>query len=341
MEIITREFKIEPFSSSILDEYFSGRPVCTFDIETQGLDPRRSPVILGGLMEVSPDGNAFLKQYFLDRPEDEHRLITELIKDLNSRDFIVTFNGNRFDVPYVEKRASKILHEDLTIRPYDLDLYLMVKGYSGIGDLIPSLRQKSLEQYMGFSSSREDEISGAESIELYYQYLLEEDETKRNAIKEKILLHNSDDVVQLYRLLPVLLQCDVHKGFLKRGFPVFAPPGDDMIMKVRDIKVGQRKMTVSGTYTGEAFVYRSFSGIDRIWDAEYDKDRTFKISFPLQKIENQIYINLLDFFSETDDFRAYGGYINDYLILKEDNEYNFRDINHFVKRLLEKTMSGS
>ena len=60
MEIITREFKIGPFSSSILDEYFSGRPVCTFDIETQGLDPRRSPVILGGLMEVSPDGNAFL-----------------------------------------------------------------------------------------------------------------------------------------------------------------------------------------------------------------------------------------------------------------------------------------
>jgi uncharacterized protein YprB with RNaseH-like and TPR domain len=339
MEIIKKEFRTEPYASSVFNEYFGGRSFCTFDIETQGLDPRRSPLILGGLLDVDAYGNAVLTQYFLDRPEDEHRLLHEMIKDLNRREMIITFNGNRFDVPYTEKRASKILHEEMSVRPYDLDIYLMVKNYSGISSVMPSLKQKSLEEYMGLSSSRDDEISGAESIELYYQFLLEEDEVRRNSIKDKILLHNADDVVQLYRLLPVLKQCDLHKALFKRGFPVYEPHGS-MIMKVKDIRVGQRKMTVEGTYTGEAFIYRSYSGMDRLWDIEYSKERTFKIDFPLQKNGSSIFINLLDFFPETGDFRAYGGYVNDYLILREDKEYNYREINAFIRRLLTDIMGG-
>ena len=65
MEVITREIKTEYFSNAILDEYFEGRSFCTYDIETLGLDPRRAPVILAGMMCVSPDGSAQVKQFFL------------------------------------------------------------------------------------------------------------------------------------------------------------------------------------------------------------------------------------------------------------------------------------
>ena len=205
MEVITREIKTEYFSNAILDEYFEGRSFCTYDKETLGLDPRRAPVILAGMMCVSPDGTAQVKQFFLEEPEEEHILLDRIVEELNKYDYIVTFNGHRFDIPYVEKRYKMIYHCLPDVRPYDLDLYLVIKGHSGLKETLPSLRQKCIEEYMGLASERDDEISGGESVQLYYEYLLEEDPALKESIKKTILLHNYDDVVQLYRLLPILM----------------------------------------------------------------------------------------------------------------------------------------
>ena len=339
METIKKQIKTERFQSNILDEYFEGKPFCTFDIETMGLDPRRSPVILAGMMTVGPDGNGEVTQYFLEAPEEEHILLDRVISELNRYDHIVTFNGHRFDVPYVEKRYSMINHSFPDIRPYDLDLLPVIKGYSGLKDVLPSLRQKSIEEYMGLSTDRTDLISGAESVELYYKYLIEENETAKNDIKEKILLHNFDDVVQLYKLLPIIRQCDMHKAFFKLGFPVFEDTEDsDMILRTKNIKLTRSALAVTGSYTGEPFVYKSFSDMDKPWEAEFDRDRTFRVSCPVSFDSNAIFINLLDFFDETDDFKAYRGFVNNYLILKNGKEYYYRDINRFVFCLLEKIL---
>ena len=66
--------------------------------------------------------------------------------------------------------------------------------------------------------------------------------------------------------------------------------------------------------------------------------RTFRISCPVSFDSNAIFINLLDFFDETDDFKAYSGFVNNYLILKNGKEYYYRDINRFVFCLLEKIL---
>ena len=336
MEVIKKTLKTEYFSSPILDEYFEGRPFCTFDIETLGLDPKRSPMVLAGLMSVFPDGTAEVTQFFLEAPEEEHILLDRVIGELGRYDYIVTFNGRRFDLPYVEKRYKMIYHCLPDIRPFDLDLYLLIKGHSGLKEILPSLRQKCVEEYMGLSSSRDDLISGAESVELYYKYLTEEDETLKEEIKQKILLHNFDDVVQLYRLLPIIRQCDLHSASYKRGFPVFDPSGSsDMLLKTDTIRLTRSSLTISGTYSGETFVYRKYSDMDSNWEAEFSRDRSFRITCPVSSRQNGIFINLLDFFSETDDFRAYRGFVNNYLILKNENECYFRDINHFVCRLME------
>ena len=336
MEVIKKTLKTEYFSSPILDEYFEGRPFCTFDIETLGLDPKRSPMVLAGLMSVFPDGTAEVTQFFLEAPEEEHILLDRVIGELGRYDYIVTFNGRRFDLPYVEKRYKMIYHCLPDIRPFDLDLYLLIKGHSGLKEVLPSLRQKCVEEYMGLSSSRDDLISGAESVELYYKYLTEEDETLKEEIKQKILLHNFDDVVQLYRLLPIIRQCDLHSASYKRGFPVFDPSGSsDMLLKTDTISLTRSSLTISGTYSGETFVYRKYSDMDSNWEAEFSRDRSFRITCPVSSRQNGIFINLLDFFSETDDFRAYRGFVNNYLILKNENECYFRDINHFARRLME------
>ena len=86
MEVITREIKTEYFSNAILDEYFEGRSFCTYDIETLGLDPRRAPVILAGMMCVSPDGTAQVKQFFLQERADAHILLDTVLEELNTYD---------------------------------------------------------------------------------------------------------------------------------------------------------------------------------------------------------------------------------------------------------------
>ena len=339
MEIITREIKTEYFSNTILDEYFGGRSFCTYDIETLGLDPRRAPVVLAGMMCVSPDGSATVKQFFMEEPEEEHLLLDRVIEELNKYDYIVTFNGHRFDIPYVEKRYKMIYRCLPDIRPFDLDLYLVIRGHSGLRSVLPSLRQKSVEEYMGLSGERDDQISGGESVELYYQYLLEEDPAVKEQIKQTILLHNYDDIVQLYRLLPIVRQCDLHGAAFKLGFPVYESADPSGItLKVNDIRLTRTNLTVKGTYTGDIFSYKSFSDIDKIWEAEFRRDRTFSVSCPVNSGSDALFVNLLDIFAETGDFRDYRGYVNNYLILKNEKEIYHRDINHFVKRLLEKLL---
>lgn len=55
-------------------------------------------------------------------------------------------------------------------RPYNLDLYLCLNGHSEIRNLLPSLKQKSVEAYMGLAPGRGDEIDGKESIALYRRF---------------------------------------------------------------------------------------------------------------------------------------------------------------------------
>ena len=339
MEIITKEIKTEYFSNSILDEYFGGKSFCTYDIETLGLDPRRAPVVLIGMMCVSPDGSATVRQFFLEQPEEEHILLDRVIEELNKYDYIVTFNGHRFDIPYIEKRYKMIYHCLPDIRPFDLDLYLIIKGHSGLKEILPSLRQKSVEEYMGLSSERDDQISGGESVELYYEYLLCEDPDKKEKIKETILLHNYDDVVQLYRLLPIIRQCDLHSAAFKLGFPVYeSSESAGMVLNVGNIKLTRTSLKITGKYTGDLFTYKSFSDMEQVWEAEFYRDRTFSVTCPVYTRSNATFVNLLDFFADTDDFRDYRGFVNNYLILKNEKDFYNRDINYFVRRLLMKLL---
>ena len=86
---------------------------------------------------------------------------------------------------------------------------------------------------MGLWQSRDDEISGAESVELYNVYEKNHDP----ALGEKILLHNSDDILQLSRLLPVIGKSDFHKAMAALGFP--AGP-----LTVRKISIGKDRLTI-------------------------------------------------------------------------------------------------
>lgn len=66
--------------------------------------------------------------------ENEEELIDELNKDINSLDFIVTYNGDNFDFPYAKKRAEKfkkeflINGEKIKIKRHGLDNSAITSG---------------------------------------------------------------------------------------------------------------------------------------------------------------------------------------------------------------------
>ena len=52
MKIVTNEYKLNTGIPKILDAYFKGMRVGVFDIETLGLDPNSTEMILAGILEI-------------------------------------------------------------------------------------------------------------------------------------------------------------------------------------------------------------------------------------------------------------------------------------------------
>ncbi len=339
METYTYSYKTELFRYPIFDEYFGGMSLCCFDIETLGLSPSRSPMILAGFLDVDSEGNAVNTQYYLDTPEGEAELLRKTVEKLNSVDMIITYNGKSFDIPYVLKRYSMIHGSVPEIRPFNLDLYQMVRYGSSLKDVLSGMSQKHIERYMGVADERDDEISGAESIQLYQAAFYETDPVVRRSIVDKILLHNSDDVAQLYRILPVIRQCDLHKALMMKGYPVSRHGLTNVLipdrLTITQNRLVSGRLRITGTYPGEPFSYVSFPSIDRPFDAEFRTDGTFEISLPVERRSGALISDLREFLPDFEDFSDYGGYVNGYLILKENGEPNCREINALARKIVQ------
>ena len=76
---------------------------------------------------------------------------------------------------------------------FHLDLFALVRSCTNFNKFLPDLKQKTVEKYLNIDENRDDLISGAESVTLYDRYMSSRDES----ILNQILLHNSDDCIQL------------------------------------------------------------------------------------------------------------------------------------------------
>lgn len=197
-------------------------------------------------MKVAPDGSCVMRQYFAESVREEKQLLTKLFTDLNGFDYILTYNGKHFDLPFITKRAQRLDLAERRLRPYNLDLYLCLNGHSEIRNLLPSLKQKSVEAYMGLAPGRGDLRSTAKrALALYRAFESAFDETEKNELRRKILLHNHDDILQLYKIFPIILQTDIHKAFSALGFPVAGQNGWPQL-NVSFCKVSGGALLISG-----------------------------------------------------------------------------------------------
>lgn len=340
MKTIEYHHKLEYFSSALFDRYFGDMNFCVFDIETLGLRPGFCPVVLTGVMTVERDGSCLLTQYFAETTDDERELLLSLEEYLNCFDCIITYNGRHFDVPFIKKRAEVCGLDVFSVKPFNLDLYLIINGHSPFRQTLKSLRQSSVEEYMGLSSGRLDEISGKESVELYYEYLDCPTPELKESLMEKILLHNHDDLVQLYRILPVIKQTDLHGAMFSLGFPVRGE-GDWPNLTVRKLNLSAKNLTVSGTLEENRYGYTSYTGFSspaQCYDCTIENDGSFQFNIPVEKLRGDLFINARELLGDTSALEMLPGYVNGFLILCQNNKRNPLEINMLARELLVKFM---
>lgn len=148
---------------------------CFFDIETTGLDPKKNEVTTVSFYRDGEDRT-------LVKGKD---LTAENLKnEIFESGMLVSFNGKKFDQPFLEKNF------DLTIQKPHIDLMYPCRRLGLTGGL------KKIEQQLGVNRELED-IDGREAIRLWKRYSRKNDEEAL----EKLVRYNRFDARNLETLL--------------------------------------------------------------------------------------------------------------------------------------------
>lgn len=217
MKTFTRDYRIANSYPQKFSSYMNGMRPCVLDIEATGLDPSRSKVCLIALL-VQTDNGIRITQFLSENHYEEHRVL-EAALDYLKRErigYLVTFNGQAYDVPFINKRLECIFSDD-RIDLFDFDLFRFLRRGTDLKSRIGSMRQMAIEEYYGIFSDRQDTITGRESVRLFDEYAI----TGNSTIEKIILTHNREDVLQLNRLMHLSLpDCDDFDAAMAlHGFP--------------------------------------------------------------------------------------------------------------------------
>lgn len=184
---------------------FGHRRMLLLDIETCGLSS--APVFLVGLCHVG-ERNLVLRQLFARNYSEERALLAHVAAIARGYDFLVTFNGRTFDMPFLRDRA---IHHRLRFEiglPH-LDLLLLARRRWR--SLVPDCRLTTLEWHV-LRRRRGGDIDGAAIPGIYHDYV------KRGQPDRllPVFHHNLLDLVAMAELLPHAL--DLEAGPRRNGW---------------------------------------------------------------------------------------------------------------------------
>lgn len=329
MKTIRKKIKLDKYQSKIYSMYFGGKTFAVFDIETTGLSPKYCKVILSGFLlfknGISEESSATTIQFFADQPDDEEKILKSTLEILSSVDYIITYNGRHFDMPFIQTRCMKY---GLNIPEiYDLDLYQIIASSKSLREVLPGLKQKDIEFYMGLRNSRLDEISGGESVKLYELYMTQ----KSFELEEKILLHNHDDIIQLYKLLPIIEKTNFHMAMYKKGFAC----GNYII---NNISINSRTLHVLGKQRNNPADYISFPTDETPYSLVLDsKSGDFELIIPCEKLENALILDATALLGDgIENIKKYPSIENGYLIVAINSAVNHMEVNAFIIEFLNR-----
>ena len=299
--MITAEYTFCPPDTYPLERIGCPEKLLFFDIETTGFSVSGSSLYLIGAASVS-GGVWHLTQWFADRAGSEEEILQAFFSHLAPFDTLVHFNGDTFDIPYLEKRCE-ILGLSCPLKELkSWDIYKKIRPLKKLLGL-ESLKQKAIEQFLGIE--REDRYSGGQLIEVYHRYLTSRDEN----LCRLLLLHNEEDLKGMPLILPILLYPD----FLSGSFS----PVQWELREETDI-FGQKEHILEMVCQSEATLPRPFS-----WE------HPFLPGVRFQAEENRLSLSLPLFEGELKYF--YPNYKDYYYLVYEDTAIH-KSVGEYVDR---------
>ncbi len=274
MDIIRETITVPNRNALFPPSYWQSQGKAILDIETLGLSPKHAPCVLCGVLLENPTDptQGEVIQLLAEDPSatQERHMLEALESVLEGVSTLITYNGQSFDLPFLAERRRQLALPPMAPR-YHLDVLRFVRSFSPIPAFLPNLKQKTLEDFCGITSHRRDGISGKESIALYQAWqktknlpdfsptasksrgpedfstmaetLSTEAAQTSLSPREQVLLHNRDDLVQLFQLTKVLRQVDMEKGLWHYGFPVKT---GDFLFLIQRIHLGKTHLTATG-----------------------------------------------------------------------------------------------
>lgn len=177
------------------------------DIETTGFTAKSSFLYIIGCAYFE-GGSLHTIQWMAESYEQERELLDAFFQFASRFRCLVHFNGNNFDIPYLQQKCIRYA------LPYSfddfegIDLYKRISPYKFFVKL-PNCKQKTIEQYLGYE--REDAYTGSELVGVYQDYV----QNPTELAKDSLLLHNQEDLLGMFRILPILAYYDIFNSPVK------------------------------------------------------------------------------------------------------------------------------
>ena len=166
------------------------------DIETTGFQADFKSIYLMGC-GFRKGSSIHVVLYYAPTPSEETEVLMAADRLSSGFSEIITFNGDMFDLPFIEKRARKNHVDQGICSLSSLDLYKIAKKNKRWLNL-EHYNQKTLEHFFGIF--REDKYNGGQLIDIYKKQAV-----SQNPREEALLfLHNMEDVRGMVYLLSIL-----------------------------------------------------------------------------------------------------------------------------------------
>ena len=191
-----KEYEIKVVLPKEIFKKYKMDTIAYLDIEATGFDLEHDKIVLISLGYYLNEDQFKIIQYFAESPSEEESILKELKKSMSNFKTWCSYNGTAFDEPFIIRKMNRY-NLGFRLPSEHIDLFRIIRPFhKKMG--MKSCSLKSVEQFIGIK--RRDEINGARRVEIYNEYLVKHDEK----LKEILMLHNYEDVVNLPKIFKVI-----------------------------------------------------------------------------------------------------------------------------------------
>ena len=289
------------------------------DIETTGLSRTYSNIISITVLLFENDTYKIYQifcQYKVDQPQ-ALKYLKDLIK---SKTYIITYNGNSFDIPFLSEKAEQNninIDFDSLIK---IDLYNYIKKFKNNIHTV-DLKLKTVEKY--FDIERNDTLGGKDVLTLYEAYQLE----PRKEFSYLILKHNYEDVYNLPFVMNNIIDLFDDVLYLK-----------DLIITINNKDIAIKKNMLLCKFNVISNISKDFISHSMNYNMKLSLDsQTIEISMPLKFFSDE---NIKEFYYLDNDeykikcFTAIKGIKRNLIPIKINDKTYFDNINTLAREII-------